>query len=337
MTQDEARQTERPAPPLLQGWWRVLRITYLRFGFSVSVLMAAAIAFFSLICLAPLGILLAAVLQFVLGPGSDVYLRIQEAMNGLGPETAARIMPQVDMLLHNPEAHVASVVSVIALIWAGSRLFEILERALTDIWPGKVLRSYLGRKLMALAMMVVAGVLLGGFVLLVATLATVQSWLNQIPEVDSTLVRAMRPRFLLLYQFLLAYLAFALLYKFMPVQRVPSRAALWGAGAAAVLWQIASIVFSWVIRHSQHHSSLYGGLAGIVVFCIWTFLGAQMLLIGGHFAVAYEHVFRERHPREEDEELIGWPEGRMRAALAARSANEVDATSGDDEPAGPPG
>lgn len=322
MGHEQAGQTDRPAPPLLSGWWRVLRITYLRFGFSVSVLMAAAIAFFSLICLAPLGILLAALLQMVLGPGSDVYLRIQEAVNGLGPETAGRIMPQVDMLLHNPEAHVASVVSVVALIWAGLRLFEIVERALTDIWPGKVLRGYLGRKLVALGMMLVAGVLLGGFVLVVATLATVQSWLSQFPEIDRTMLGAMRPRFLLIYQFLLAYLAFALLYKFMPVQRVPYRAALWGAGAAAVLWQAAAIIFTWIIRHSHHHSSLYGGLSGIVIFCIWCFLGAQMLLLGGHFAVAYEHVFRERRAREADDDLIGWPEGSRGAARSSGAAHQ---------------
>ncbi len=295
----------------------MLRITYLRFGFSASVLMAAAIAFFSLICLAPLGILLAAVLQMVPGWGSDVYLRLEQAVNGLGPETAGRIMPQVDMLLHNPQAHVASVVSVITLVWAGSRLFEILERVLTDIWPGKVLRSYLGRKLMALAMMVVAGVLLGGFVLLVAGLASAHSWLDQHAEIDRSLLRVLRPRFLPVYQFLFAYVSFALLYKFMPVQRVPNRAALWGAGVAAVLWQVASAVFTWVIRHSQYQSNLYGGLAGIVVFCLWTFLGAQMLLIGGHFAVAYEHVFRERLPADTDDELIGRPQGCLRDRLSS--------------------
>jgi len=40
-------------------WWRVLCIAYLRFSFGGGLFMAAAIAFFSLICLAPLGILLA--------------------------------------------------------------------------------------------------------------------------------------------------------------------------------------------------------------------------------------------------------------------------------------
>ena len=37
-------------------WWRVLRSAYLRFSCGGGLLMAAAIAFFSLICLAPLGV-----------------------------------------------------------------------------------------------------------------------------------------------------------------------------------------------------------------------------------------------------------------------------------------
>ncbi len=289
-------------------WWRVLRIAYLRFGFSVSVLMAAAIAFFSLICLAPLGILFAAGLQLLLGPGSDVYLRIEDAVNALGAETAGQIMPQVDGLLHNPHAHLAGVVSVVALIWASLRLFEIVERALTGIWPGKVLRTYLRRKLVALGMMLVAGLLLGGFVLSAAFLAAAQSWLQQFPEIDANALDQARPRFLLAYQFALAYLAFALLYKYMPVQRVPTRVALVGAAVAAALWQAASLVFTYVMRQSHQHGTFYGGLAGIVVFSIWCLLGAQMLLFGAHFAVAYEHVFVKRRGPEEDDELIAWPQ-----------------------------
>jgi len=294
-------------PRPLTLWWRMLRIAYLRFGFSVSVLMAAGIAFFSLMCLAPLGILLTAGLQHVLGPGGDVYLRITEAVNALGPETAGRIMPQVDDLLHSSGTHVAGLISVVALVWAGLRLFEIVERALTDIWPGKMLRTYLHRKLVALIMMVVAGLLLGSFVLFAAFLASAEAWLRQFPGLNGGLLDRASPRFLVAYQFVVAYLAFALLYKFMPVQRVPTAATLVGAGFAAALWQAASAVFTWMMRQSLQHGSFYGGLTGIVVFSMWCFLGAQMLLLGGHVAVAWEHVFHQRRGSEEDDALIAWP------------------------------
>ncbi len=291
-------------------WWRVLRIAYLRFSFGGGLFMAAAIAFFSLICLAPLGILLAGGLQILLGPGSDVYLRIQEAVNALGAEAAGRIMPQVDGLLHNPDAYVASLVSIVALIWAGRRLFETVERSLTEIWPGKVLRGYFTRKLVTFSMMLVAGLLLAGFMLFNALLAAAQSWLQQFPEIPATFLSQARPHFLLAYQFVLSYIAFGLLYKFMPVQHVPTKVALVGAAVAAVLWQAASPLFTYVIGRFHQQGTIYGGLTGVVIFSLWAFLGAQVLLFGAHFAAAYEHVFVKRREAEEDDTLIGFSQRR---------------------------
>ncbi len=296
------------ATSALSLWRRTLTIMYLRFGFSVSVLMAAGIAFFSLMCLAPLGILLAAALRSVFGAGGAAYMRISQAIEVLGPETAARIMPQLDDILADPGSHLTSVLSVIALIWAGMRLFEIVERALTDVWPGKFLRGYLHRKVVALTMMVIAGLLLSSFVLFAAFLASARAWLAQFGIASPALLDTFRPRFLGVYQFVLAFAAFALLYRFMPRRRPPVRASLAGAACAAVLWQIASVALTQIIRHSAGHGSFYGGLTGIVVFSLWCFLGAEMLLLGAHFAVAWEHVFISRRGADEDDELIEWPE-----------------------------
>lgn len=292
----------------LSLWRRAFTIAYLRFGFSVSVLMAAGIAFFSLMCLAPLGILLAAVLRSVFGAGGAAYVWIMQAVEALGPETATRIVPQLDELLSDPGSHLTSVLSVIALVWAGMRLFEIVERALTDVWPGKLLRGYLHRKVVALAMMFIAGLLLSSFVLLTAFLASAQVWLGRFEVAGPAMLDVLRPRFLGVYQFLIAFVAFALLYRFMPLRRPPARATLAGAAFAAGLWQIASLVFTWLIRHSVQHGSFYGGLTGIVVFSMWCFLGAEMLLLGAHLAVAWEHVFISRRGPDEDDALIEWPE-----------------------------
>jgi len=292
---------------VLTLWRRALTITYLRFGFSVSVLMAAGIAFFSLMCLAPLGILLAALLRSLFGTGGQAYLRISEAIELLGPETAAQIMPELDGILSAPGSHITSALSMIALIWAGMRLFEIVERALTAVWPGKYLRGYVHRKVVALATMVIAGGLLSTFILLSASVATLQGWLQELGVVKPELVEGIRPRSLGIYQFVVAFVAFALLYRFMPRRRPPIKATLAGALFAAVLWQIASHVLTAIIRHAAGTQSFYGDLTGIVIFSMWCFIGAEMLLLGAHFAVAWEHVFIAARGVDEDDGLIGWP------------------------------
>lgn len=227
-----------------------------------------------------------------------------------GAEAADHIMPQVDGLLHNPDTYVASLASIGALIWAGRRLFETVERSLSEIWPGKVLRGYFTRKLVTFSMMLVAGLLLAGFMLFNALLAAAQSWLQQFLEIPATFLSQARPHFLLAYQFVLSCVAFGLMYKFMPVQHVPTKVALVGAAVAAVLWQAGSPLFTYMIGRFHRQGTIYGGLTGVVIFSLWAFLGAQVLLFGAHFAAAYEHVFVKRRRDEEDDTLIGFSQRR---------------------------
>ncbi|MGD9496945.1 MAG: YihY/virulence factor BrkB family protein [Armatimonadota bacterium] len=288
-------------------WWRVLRIAYLRFGFSAGVLSAAAIAFFSLICLAPLGILLAAVLQLALGSGDSLPQRLEEALSVLGSEAATAVMPYLLDLLSNPWGHIAGGLSVLTLLWAGLHLFEAVERALTGIWPGRMLRGYLRRKLTALVMLVVGGLLLGGLTLSSAFWAAARGWLQRAAGVDPDALTQLQPPLHLAHALLISFAGFAVLYKFIPVQRVPTRVALVAAGFATALWHLASPIFTWTLRISRQQGTVYGSLTDIVVFGLWCFLGAQILVLGAHLAVAYEHVFTSHHPPESDDDLIARP------------------------------
>jgi membrane protein len=275
----------------MTGLWRVLVTAWRRYGFSGSPLMAAAIAFYSVICLGPLGILLSAALQAMFGEGSNTYQWMQSALQQFGDSSAQQVMSEVDTLLVRPDTYLTNALSVVVIVWAGLRLFETLERSLTEIWPGKILRHFITRKLVSLAMMGFAGVLLTMFVLANAFFARLYGLLQQFPEIDTDAIMQAQPDIMGILGFILSLLAFSVLYKYMPVQRVPKRAALAGALCAAVLWQAASPIFTYFISHSAHSNTIYGGLAGVVVFSMWAFLGAQVLLFGAHFAAAFNEVF----------------------------------------------
>ena len=286
-------------------WWRVVRATYLRFTFNPTDFMAAGIAFYALICLGPLSLLLAAGLQFILGPGTDTYHRVEKIVSELGAETADQVMPQVNALLQDPHAYAAGVVSIVMLLWASMKLFEVVERSLTEIWPGKVLRNFFTRKLVSLAMLGVAGLLLAAFLLVNALGAVLRAWLSQIPGVDPADLQWVRPQLAVGLQLGLSILAFALLYKFLPVKRPPFRVAVAGAVCAGLIWQCASPLFTYLMALSPQRNAFYGGLAGVVIYSLWALLGAQVLLVGAHFAASYEHVFVHRRGPEEDDMLIG--------------------------------
>lgn len=282
--------------------WQVLKRfvatcykAYQRYGRAGSPLMAGAIAFYSIVCLGPLGILLSAVLQALYGEGT--YQWIENTVEQFDAIAAEQALMQVKGLLETPDLLITGPVSIIALIWAGLRLFETVERSLTQIWPGTVLRNVVGRKLVSLLMMGVSGVLLTLFVLANAFFARLHGLLTMIAgefppgEFDVQLIMDAQPAIMGVLGFLLALLAFSLLYKYMPVKRVPKRAAFAGAVCATVLWVAASQIFTYFLRSPSANNAMYGGLAGVVVFSMWAFLGAQVMLFGAHFAAAWQDIF----------------------------------------------
>jgi membrane protein len=294
--------------PLAHLWWRVARVGYLRFGFTRAPLVAAAVAFYSVTCLAPLGLLLSVALQRLLGPGGQSHEWLRQTLEDIGGDAAAGLLPQMDQLLTNPESVAASLLSLAMLLWAAHRLFDTLERALTGVWPGGLYRGIIHRKLVAFATMALACLALAALVLLEAALAALAARLQQaVPGLPAQALHALRPRLVGAIGFLLAVLAFFLLYKTLPVQRVPWRVALVGALSAGALWLALMPVFRLMMTHSFRGGAFYGGLAGVVTFSLWAFLVAEVLLLGAHMAVAYEHVFLAHRPQEEDDAFAGVP------------------------------
>ncbi|NLO72606.1 MAG: YihY/virulence factor BrkB family protein [candidate division WS1 bacterium] len=280
---------------------RVFRLAYLRFGLGVANLMAAAIAFYSLLCLGPLGLLLAALLQAVFGQGGESYRRLHAVIAELGGHAAGQLLPQLDAALSNPGTYAASLGSIALLVWASLQLFEVIERSLTEVWPGRLVRGFFGRKLVALTVMAAGGALICGVVLASVMRVAVEARLRQIPGLEPTTLEFVRPGLRFLVEFMASVVAFTLLYKFVPVQRVPFRVAFAGALFAALLWHLISPVFTHMLAWSERSHAIYGSLAQVVTFCMWAFLGARILLAGGHFAAAYDHVVYHQRPPEEDD------------------------------------
>ena len=286
-------------------WWRVLRTSYFRYYSIGSHFMAAAIAFYSLICLAPLGIIFVAIIQSLLGSERTAAAGfLAKAVEEYGGAATGQIMSQIAGFLANPGSHFANIASIVAVVWAGLRLFDVVQLSLTFIWPGRRLRTFVPRKLVSLAMMAAAGLLLGVLVLSRLTLAGIQDWLATFPDVDLRLLAPLRPIGSRGLGFAVTGVAYLMLYKTMPVQKVNTRAAIAGAVCAALLWQGSLPIFLGLVRRSLETNPIYGSLGSVVLFGLWAFLGAQMLLYGAQFAAAYEHVLVYRRPRGEDDTFV---------------------------------
>jgi len=75
--------------------------------------------------------------------------------------------------------------------------------------------------------------------------------------------------------------ALSLVYRYGPSRpRVRWRWITWGGGAAAILWLISSMLFSWYVGAFAHYDRTYGSLGAVVAFMTWIWLSTTIILLG---------------------------------------------------------
>ncbi|MET0544949.1 MAG: YihY/virulence factor BrkB family protein [Caulobacterales bacterium] len=69
-----------------------------------------------------------------------------------------------------------------------------------------------------------------------------------------------------------------------------------GAGAAVVIWLIASVAFSVYVQNFAHYNETYGSLGAVVALMLWFWVSAFVLLFGAELAAAMERESRPHRP-----------------------------------------
>jgi membrane protein len=76
-----------------------------------------------------------------------------------------------------------------------------------------------------------------------------------------------------------------------------------GAGAAIVIWAIASALFAFYVANFGSYNKTYGALAGVIIFLVWFWLTNVALLFGIELDAELERTkeLKEGVPRAEKE------------------------------------
>ena len=93
-----------------------------------------------------------------------------------------------------------------------------------------------------------------------------------------------------IFPWLLVYCLLFLIYLAMPNTAVKWSAALLGALVAGTLFQLARIAFgSYIGLVWKNYSDIYGALALLIVFAIWTYVTWVVILLGAEVANVFQH------------------------------------------------
>jgi YihY family inner membrane protein len=253
---------------------------------------AAAVSYFSMLVLFPTFLVLLAIGSGVLGRRTiEMYILAQ--VQAFLPGAQSFVSKNIESVSEISTGVILSCVGV--MLWAGSWMFTVIEKALNRVW-GTYPRSFFHGRAVNISVMSVVSVLLGASAVLTAFVTGVRAATERIPIKLAPWLAALGD---LAWQsvFVLASLAvtialFTVLYKMLPNTEVPILEALPGAVVAGVLWEGAKFGFALLLPHF-HYELLYGSIGAMIALLTWVYVSSLIMLFGAQFTALLhrDHLF----------------------------------------------
>ena len=171
-------------------------------------------------------------------------------------------------------------VSIVIVIWVALSLLSIIEKAFNNIWHVARGRSFLHRMINYWALLTLGPLLLGVGIYISTRYATVG-------QIHKTIILHIGP---VVLSYIVATVAFFLLYFVLPNTKVQTRAAIWGAIVAALVWSIAKWVFGQYVTEFIPYSKLYGILGLVPLGVLWIFITWLIVLFGLQLTFTTQHL-----------------------------------------------
>ncbi len=278
------RAVRRHANHVAHAAWVALR----RLAQSDDLTFASSIAYYALLSFFPLLLLLFSFLGRVTGdPAARAAL--VDLLLRYFPRRVDFITTQLN------EVQGASiglgVAGTVVLCWTAMGVFRAISSAVNHAWHVERRRSFLRHQASAFLMLLTAGgLMLAALLLASVTEMMATSWfgqfLDEVPGLAHAADLALRyPATLLLIAVV------ALILYFVPNTAVELGDVWVGAMLTGVLWRLALDSFSWYLGFGV--VSIHGSVAAIVVFLVWVYVSAVILIYGVEFSAAYARLRRE--------------------------------------------
>jgi len=264
---------------------------FLEFYNSDDLTYAASVAYYGLLSLFPFFLLLLSLLGNATADENNRQAAVTFILH--------YFPSQFDFLSHQLDAFRRTRVQLgiggsAALIWAAMGVFSAVSSAVNHAWGVEKQRSFVRHKVFSF-MMLLAG---GGLLLLTLLLAgAVQmvgaAWFTAI--VDRFPVLHLLTSFALRYvTAVMLIIAVGLIFYFVPNAQVRFRDVWVGAIITGLLWKGAVTGFSWYVRDMSRFTEINGSISPVVVFLIWVYMSAIILLYGVEVTAVYARLRRHR-------------------------------------------
>ncbi|MDT4954577.1 MAG: rane protein [Acidobacteriota bacterium] len=277
-------------------WLKILGHSVHQFHENDLFTSAAAMSYFGLLTLFP-GLILLLTLGKRLTAGTDMLNEMLRHVVQVYPGSGEFLDSTVRSL--SDVGTGALITCFVVVLWAGSWVFAVVERALNRIW-NTTSRAFLHGRALTLGMIGIVGLLLTVSVLFTSVLVGLQQLAGQLSPRQlerwswlATFGSIFWQTIFVLVSILITVILFMLVYRFMPNARVRLRDTIPGAIIGGLLWEAAKYIFAWSL-HYFHYDQIYGSVGAVVAVLTWGYVSSLILLFGAQLTA----VFHREHPAE---------------------------------------
>jgi membrane protein len=276
----------------------VLRDAASRWNAHNAPQLGASLAFYTLLSLAPLSILLVAVSRLVFTKSAAESNLLGQLQGIVGHSGTNALRTVFDTTHHRESGVIAGAIGVATLFFGASGVFVELRDSLNLIWDAHSKGWHGWRAMITQRLASFVAILALGFLLLVSVI--VSTALGVIGRYFGDLVPAGpaigAETLNLIVSPLAAAVLFALIFKFVPDVPIAWRDVVVGAVVTSILFSVGRAALSFYLQ-TAGVGSAYGAAGSLVAFIVWVYYSAQIFFFGAILTRVYadKHGSRALH------------------------------------------
>jgi membrane protein len=267
----------------LKKIWKLLKQTAKEWQQDKVPILAAALAYYMVFSVAPMVIIVIAVVGFIVGETVARQEVIEQMQSLIGADATESVRVVIQNQFKPSSSIIATLIATVTVIFGATTVVVQLKQALNMIWgveprPGQGVKGFVKTRFLSVLMVMGIGLILLLSLILSAVLAGVDRLLEQYLSVPS-IVWALADN---LISVILMTLLFGQIYRVLPDVEIAWKDVAVGSAITAVLFTLGKAGISLYLGNSSVGSA-YGAAGSLVIFLMWVFYSAQIFLIGAEF------------------------------------------------------
>lgn len=252
---------------------------------------AAQTAFFFMLCMIPIILLLLTMVQYTPVTKADVMTAVIQVF----PSSVDSLITSIVNQVYNQSSGIIPITIVVAL-WSAGKGVLAMSSGLNCVYNCRETRNYFFLRIRATVYTVM-------FILVIIFLLVLSVFGNSlnifiaehVPFLRNMADWLIRARNIITPIVMIVFLL--LIYKFLPNRRDTYKRQLPGAVFSTLGWMVISWVFSVYVDVFKGFSSMYGSLTTIMLIMMWMYFCMYCILIGGELNIWFGEKIDESEER----------------------------------------